>query len=376
MNPPSMATRRRVLRAGSVIGATLASGCGMFDAGGDDENVRTPTTGSGSGTAGGGSDGSGSADAGRVVVPEHFHEVAMVDTVSADGLEVGVFYSEPDRYWRVRPDESTELVEPSSDASLQLMAWVWEPDSGVVLQDASVTAVISKDGDAVTELPLVALLNQRTGLHWAGNVSLATYGDYDLTLQVETGRARYAAALADRVPASATVDLTLPFERGSLDEIRTVYLDQEGDRGAVKPLSTDAISLSVQPDPTAGPGALLGSATTGGAEERVVRVPADENPLGDDAPYLAVTLRTPFNEYALPGAELTGTLTRGGETVFDGRLPATIDGTLGYQYGASVPSIESGDDLTVRVETPPTVARFDGYEQAFLECPDRTIRLE
>lgn len=375
MELPSMATRRRVLQSGSVFGATLASGCGMFDAS-DGENVRTPTPTSGGGSGAGESNGSGSEDTGRVVVPEHFHELAFLETVSADGLAVSVFYSQPDLYWRVRTDGSTELVEPSSDASLQVIAWVWEPESEVVLQDASVTAFISKDGDVVTETPLVALLNQRTGLHWAGNVSLATYGEYDLALQVETGRTRYTASLADGVPASTTVDLALPFERGSLDEIRTVYLDQEGNRGAVKPMSTDEVPLSVQPDPNDGLGTVLGSARSADADERVMRVPAAENPLGDDTPYLAVLLGTPFNEYALPGAELTGTLTRDGETTFDGSLQATIDERLGYHYGATISSIESGDELTVRVETPPTVARFDGYEKAFLECPDRTIQLD
>lgn len=347
----------------------------MFETRGNDDSVRTPTPDSG-GESTDGRDDSDSADTGRVVVPEHFHEVAAVDTATSDGLAVGVFYSEPDLYWRVQGEGETELVEPSSDASLQLLAWVWDTESGVVLQDAEVTAVISKDGDTVLETSLVTLLNQRTGLHWAGNVSLETYGEYDLALEVETGRAAYEPALADRVSESATVDITLPFERGSLGDIRTVYLDQEGNRGAVKPISTDDVPLSVQPDPSDHPGDAVGDATSGAAQERVVRVPPDHNPLGDDTPYLAVNLRTPFNEYALPGAELTATLTRDGETVFDGPLAATLDGAMGFQYGASVPAVESGDELAVRIETPPSIARFDGYEQAFLECPDRTIELE
>lgn len=376
MDSPSMATRRRILQGGSLLGATLASGCGMFETRGGDDSVRTPTPDSGGEGTDGGGDDSGSADTGQVVIPEHFHEVAAVETATSDGLAVGVFYSEPDLYWQVQDEGETELVEPPSDASLQLLVWVWDPESGVVLQDAEVTAVISKDGETVQETSLVALLNQRTGLHWAGNVSLETYGEYDLALQVETKRARYAPALADGVSGSATVDITLPFERGSLGEIRTVYLDQEGNRGAVKPMSTDDVPLSVQPTPSEHPGDVVGDATSGAAQERVVHVPPDHNPLGDDTPFLAVSLRTPFNEYALPGAELTGTLTRDGETVFDGPLAAIIDGAMGYQYGASVPAIESGDELAVRVETPPAVARFDGYEQAFLECPDRTIQLE
>lgn len=373
MSSPRETTRRRLLRGSSLVGASLLSGCGMFDSESPDDAVRTRTTTSNDGTTVAGTD--GGPDVGRVFVPKHFHETAVVERTSNDGLSVALLYSQPDFYWRVRPDASTEQVEPSSDASMQLLAWVWDESSDVVLQDAAVSVEISKDGDAVTAGSLVPLLKQRTGLHWARNVVLPRYGEYDVRLSVETGDCRYGDSLAERVPASSTVDVELRYERGSMDDVKTVYLDQAGKRGAVRPMSTDAVPLTVRPDAADGPGTTLGTATSGAAEVRVRRLAPDRNPLGESTPYLAVTLATPFNEYSLPRAAMTGSLSRNGETVFTGALEPTVDETLGYHYGASVPSLQSGDELAVDVDTPPTVARFEGYERAFRRLSTETIEL-
>jgi hypothetical protein len=69
------------------------------------------------------------------------------------------------------------------------------------------------------------------------------------------------------------------------------------------------------------------------------------------------------------------TLTRGGETVFEGPLRRTLDPDLGYHYGAVVDGVESGDELTVSTVTVPQVARHEGYETAFREMDDVTVTL-
>jgi len=94
----------------------------------------------------------------------------------------------------------------------------------------------------------------------------------------------------------------------------------------------------------------------------------DEPPAGVEKTgrYLAVSARTPYNRLVIPAMALTGTLERGGETVFEDELVRTLDPDLGYHYGAAIGSVESGDDLTVSVDTPPQVARHEGYETAFL----------
>jgi hypothetical protein len=85
--------------------------------------------------------------------------------------------------------------------------------------------------------------------------------------------------------------------------------------------------------------------------------------------------RTRYNGYVLPAMALDGTVTRDGETVFDGRLARTIHPDLGYHYGAPVGTVASGDELTLSVETIPQVARHEGYETAFRQFEPVTLTL-
>ena len=47
------------------------------------------------------------------------------------------------------------------------------------------------------------------------------------------------------------------------------------------------------------------------------------------------------------------------------RLERTLDPRLGYHYGTTVAGVESSDRLRLATETPPQVARHEGYETAF-----------
>jgi len=98
---------------------------------------------------------------------------------------------------------------------------------------------------------------------------------------------------------------------------------------------------------------------------------------GGDSPYLYVSARTPYNRMVIPAMAVTGTLARGGETVFEGEFVRTLDPDLGYHYGAALggAAAEPGDDLTLRVPTPPQVARHEGYETAFLEMSPVEVTL-
>jgi hypothetical protein len=62
---------------------------------------------------------------------------------------------------------------------------------------------------------------------------------------------------------------------------------------------------------------------------------------------------------------LAGTLSRDGETIYDGQLTPTLDPYLDYHYGAVVDGIASGDELTLRPTVQPQTARHEGYETAF-----------
>jgi hypothetical protein len=67
---------------------------------------------------------------------------------------------------------------------------------------------------------------------------------------------------------------------------------------------------------------------------------------------------------------LSGTQRRGSETKFEGELLRTLDPDLGYHYGAVLESVRSGDELPITIDTPPQVARHEGYETAFLDGVD------
>ncbi|SDR42164.1 DUF7350 domain-containing protein [Natronobacterium texcoconense] len=89
----------------------------------------------------------------------------------------------------------------------------------------------------------------------------------------------------------------------------------------------------------------------------------------DDERYLLVSPRTPYNRVPLADASLSVTIERDGETVADVDLEQTIDGEYDHHYGTSVADVEPGDSVTVTFESPPQVARHQGYETAFLEMP-------
>jgi hypothetical protein len=114
------------------------------------------------------------------------------------------------------------------------------------------------------------------------------------------------------------------------------------------------------------PGRVLGEARSGDAVFLVTHV--ESPPAGiEGRTYLAASARTPYSRLVIPAMALSGTLKRGGETVFDGELQRTLDPELNYHYGAAVESVQSGDELTISVDTPPQTARHEGYETAFLD---------
>jgi len=109
----------------------------------------------------------------------------------------------------------------------------------------------------------------------------------------------------------------------------------------------------------------------------VVTILEDASRFGGDEEqkYLAVSPRTPYSRTMLPMMSLSGTLHRDGTPVFDGILQATIDPELRYHYGATVADVQTGDELTITVDSPPQTARHEGYETAFVDMPDVQVRL-
>jgi hypothetical protein len=143
------------------------------------------------------------------------------------------------------------------------------------------------------------------------------------------------------------------------------------------------MEMAVVPQPLAPtkeelPGSVRGTAESDGARLIVTTLDAAPTGVDGDGQYLAVSARTPYNRLVLPAIALSGTITRGSETVFEGPLERTLDPKLGYHYGTVLggdTGVESGDELALSVGTPPQVARHEGYETAFLDMPDVELPL-
>ena len=115
------------------------------------------------------------------------------------------------------------------------------------------------------------------------------------------------------------------------------------------------------------PGRLLHEGQSGDATMLVALVDGDHRFSDAMGPYLFVSPRTPYNRVMLPRMALSTTISRGGGTIAQGSLQATLDPDLGSIYGMTLDELRSGDTVRIPVETPPQLARHDGYETAFID---------
>jgi hypothetical protein len=352
--------RRRFIGAGvGALSLATLSGCTGGDSddgngdGGTDSGDPTPTP----------TDGDGIHDG--VYVQRFTDGMAMQGSAEAGDLMVAVMYSAPHRFWRMIGDERKS--EPVEDGdSLHLMATVWDPETGTVVPETGLSVEIAPEGGAFDEQVIYPMLSQPMGFHYGANFALEGDGEYAVRVTVGGLNIRRTGAFEGRFgdPASATVDIVFDeATRQSVSEdVRE--LDSYGDPGAVEPMDM-MMPDGTLPAAESMPGELVGTERTDDAVLPLLAV-RDDPPV-DAGTYLAVSARTPYNEYTLPAAGLEATVERDGEAVFEGPLRRTLDPDLNYHYGAAVDSLEAGDEVTVRPVTPPQVSRHRGYERAFLE---------
>ncbi|MFB6073921.1 MAG: hypothetical protein ABEJ89_02790 [Haloarculaceae archaeon] len=291
-----------------------------------------------------------------VYYPSHVEGMAVVGQRAVGDRAVAVFYSYPHRFWTVSGARTTR-VDVSGD--LHLMVAVWDPETGTALPVGSGLRVrIERDGETVASRAPWPMLSQPMGYHFGDNVSLPGQGRYRVVVETGGLSLRRRGAFAGRFGDPVDTTFRFQYSRAAREDVPYRLLPDSGERGAVEPMDAP-FPLSVAPAPDALPGRVLGSATSGDAHVVATALPDG---------YLAVSLRTPYNRYALPLAALSATLSRGDETVFEGRLTKAIGPDLGYHYGASAGAVRAGDELTVRIDAPPQVSRHEGYETAFLEA--------
>jgi len=283
-------------------------------------------------------------------------------------------YSYPHRFWTANGSE-TRKVSIQQDDSVHLMAAVWEPKTRTVLPDAGLSVEITQGGEVISQEVIYPMLSQKMGFHYGANFGLEGDGTYTATLSVGEMSTRRTGSFDGMFAGPASVDIEFEYSRSDKKSIAYARTkgQREGSRDAATPMAMKMVPNSTVPPKNELPGGVVGTRSSG--DGRFLATALDESPRGIDAggPYLAVSARTPYNRMVLPAMALSGTLRRNGKSVFDGPLTPTLDPELDYHYGTVVDSIEPGDELELSVETPPQVARHEGYETAFLDISPMTF---
>jgi hypothetical protein len=297
-----------------------------------------------------------------VYVQSFMEEMSMQGMSGAGEYRVGLMYTAPHQFWRMAGTERAE--EPiEDDDSLHLMAVVWDPDTGTVVPETGLSVEIRRDG-SFEEQVIYPMLSQTMGFHYGANFALDGDGEHTVRVTVGGLNIRRTGSFEGRFenPASTTIDIT--FDEETRQEITFRELDSAGEPGAVSPMEM-MMPAGIAPTAEQLPGTVIGTEQSDDAE--LLATVIGESPPVGDGDYLAISARTPYNDYLLPAAAFEATVKRNGETVFEGALERTLDPQLKYHYGADVGSIKASDEVTVATVTPPQVARHEGYERAFVE---------
>ncbi|MFB6087640.1 MAG: iron transporter [Haloarculaceae archaeon] len=350
--------RRRFLAAGAATGAAALAGCrSLFET----RSARSPPLVEDRPNA--------------VYYPTHVEGMKTIGVTRAGDYRVALTYSFPHRFWNVTGSNRTK-VGIEGDDSVHLMATLWDPKSGRVVPNNTVTPTITKGGETVSAKPVWKMLSQNMGVHAGDNIALEGNGTYEIALDIGALQARTTGAFAEKF-GRAEASFTFEYAKENVEEIRYErFPDKQGKRGAVPPMDMETVPVASTPAPDSLPGQLLGTPTSGDA---VLATTALETPpagVDGDGAYLAVSARTPYNGYPLPATGIAATHTRGGETLFDGPLEAAFDPKLGYHYGATTGGVESNDEVTLSVVTPPQLARHEGYETAFFDFEDVSLTVQ
>ena len=361
--------RRDLLRAGSAVGIAGFAGCtGVFD------SASKPESGSETGTESTRSRDQFTTVADReeqVYHPTHVEGAKMVGTGGEGRYRVGLMYSFPHAFWTITGTD-TNLVEIGEDATAHLMATIWDSKTKTVLPTANVSAELSKDGETVDSRDLWPMLSQNMGYHFGDNVPLDGDGTYLATLDVGAMQARGLGDLQGAFDERTTIEVEFEHEREFVGNLAyEEFPDDQGNAAALEPMETK-MPLSRVPERDALPGSVVGAAASGDADFPIF-VPDETPGFVEGGEYLAVSPRTPYNRYPLPFMNLSATLTRNGEAVYDDALEPAVSPEFGYHYGAGVDGVETGDSLTLTVDAPPQVSRHEGYETAFVEMPEMTL---
>jgi hypothetical protein len=295
-----------------------------------------------------------------VYTPTHVEGMEMAGTGRRGDYRVAVMYSYPHRFWTVERDGdrlSTAQVEVAPADDVHLMASVWDPETGRVLPDTGLSVEVVRDGDLVTQETIYQMLSMRMGYHHGANFELDGDGTYTVNVSIGGTGIRRMGAFEGRFGESVTVPVEFEYSQATRDEIPFERLDDAGEPGAAEPRAMEMMPNATVPATERVPGRVLGEATSGDARFVASRLDVAGEP------YLAVWAATPYNRLLIPNMRLSASGA--------GELAPTLHPDLGYHYGARVD--DAGRPVTVSVDSPPFVARHEGYETAFLDMDPMTF---
>jgi hypothetical protein len=307
-----------------------------------------------------------------VFVPEHATGMEMVGTAREGRYRAALTYSSPHAFYLVRETTVERAGIQPADAT-HAMVSVWDGPTDTVVPAANIQTTFRRDGEVHDRSSLWPMLSQPMGLHFGDNVTLPGDGEYTVEVTVSPTSARRTGELRDALGERASFEFSFAFDDGELDRLPLTLPNDIGDRDAISPVEMAAVPTAQLPPTEAFPARVRGEATS--ADCVFVVATAGEPPAGvtGTGPYLVVSARTPHNRYPLALMSLSARLDRDGTTVFEGTPTPTLDPELGYHYGAVLGDVDPGDQLTLSVDSPPQLARHDGYQTAFLEMSDVTL---
>ncbi|GAB7019245.1 DUF7350 domain-containing protein [Halostagnicola bangensis] len=365
-----------------------------------------------------------------VYLPTHREAMRMLEPVEAGEYTLAPMLSYPHPFWIISGNEIEEEV-PEDGNGVHLMMTVWDTETGIVLPvDSGAQLRVEKNGEQVgsprTPWPMIS---QQMGFHFGDNVTLEEDGTHTAEVTLPPLDVRTTGELEGKYEETQTLSFEFEYDQEFREEVvaGVEYFDEDewGELGALEPMDHgehdhrdkedhhhedddhehgddghhhdeedhehgddddhhdhehDAdgehddhahVPYSELPPAEEYPGTHLEpadgdeEATSGDAVFVTTLFEPGSRLVDGDEQYLLVSPRTPYNRVPLADMSLSASVDDG-ESV---SLEQTIDDEFDLHYGGPLEDVESGDDVTVEIDSFPQVARHQGYDTAFLDMP-------
>lgn len=308
---------------------------------------------------------------GGVYMPAMVHGMKMQGMEMAGPYMVSMSFANPHDFWLMSGD-TTDYVQLNEGDTIHLMSRVWNAETDQILPLGGMTATIYQDGELIEERSMWPMLSQQMGFHFGDNFQMDSPGEYEVEITVDPMGATPVGDFSDGVGEQQSATLDLEFTYSDLNEIMWQTLDNSGDPGAVPPMDMGHAPTSEAPGVDTLPGTQVSQEQYDDTVFVTQLLEQHPGTIDSDNPYLVVSPRTPYNDYALPFMGITATTPAVDDTL---SLSESFHPAIGHHYGLELPDGSLGDTLTLSVNTPPQVARHRGYQVAFLEYEDIPIEL-